>query len=201
MPNVVPITPFPEPPANGLEHHVALRRWGRRLARLFSCLLGLGVAFAGLVLTLGLAGGGAFLWLAPGAAYVGLAPTDVPGLVPFGELPAPTRWAYAATFALNATPALIVLADLRCVALAYAKGIAFGLDGVKRLRRVGLCLIACVLAPAIGHGLVLLAGHGVDLDWLHASSLYALVLAAVAVTLAEVARIGHAIQTDRDGFV
>lgn len=201
MPNVVPISPFPIPPNNDSEHHVALRRWGRRLARLCSGLLGLGVTFTGLVLALGLAGGGAFLWLAPGAAYVGVAPTDVPGLVPFGELPAPTRWAYAATFALNAIPALIVLAQLRCLALAYAEGIAFGLNGVRRLHLVGLCLVACAFAPAVGHGLVLQAGHGVDLDWLHASSLYDLVLAVVAVTLAEVARIGHAIQTDRDGFI
>ncbi|MGE8131897.1 DUF2975 domain-containing protein [Methylobacterium sp. NPDC080182] len=154
-----------------------------------------------MVLTLGLAGGGVFLWLAPGAAYIGLAPTDIPGLVRFGDLPTLTRWAYAATFALNSMPALMVLAELRCLALAYAEGIAFGLDGVKRLRRVGFCLVACAFTPAIGHGLVLLAGHGVDLDWLHASSLYALVLAAFAITLAEVARVGHAIQTDRDGFV
>ncbi len=64
-----------------------------------------------------------------------------------------------------------------------------------------LVLVAYALAPALGHAAVLLAGHGVDLEWLHASAFHALVLAAVVLVLAEVMRIGRAVEQDRDGFV
>lgn len=201
MSNILPLPSSPPRPAADTKARQAARCWGQRLAWLLGGLLGIGTAFAVALLTLGLVFEGAFLWLAPGAAYLGHAPTDVPGLVPFGDLPRPTRWAYAATFALDTTPVLAILVELRRLALAYAAGIAFSADAVKRLRRVGLWLVGYALAPAVGHGLVLLAGHGVDMAWLHASSFEAFVLAALAGAIAAVVREGHAIQLDRDGFV
>ncbi|MCJ2060814.1 hypothetical protein MKL09_30380 [Methylobacterium sp. J-048] len=201
MPNVVPLPAAPVPTEPADAPHPALRRQGRCLTWLLTVALGLTVLFAGAVLACGLLAGDAWLWLAPGAAFLGPPPPDMPGLVPFGALPRATRWAYAATFVLDTLPVILILAEARACARDFGIGIAFGATAPARMRRIALGLAAYALAPALGHGLVLLAGHGVDLAWLHASSLQAVVLAACCAALAEVARIGHAIARDLDGFV
>ncbi|MBE7202406.1 MAG: DUF2975 domain-containing protein [Parafilimonas terrae] len=176
-----------------------LSRLGRGLSWLLTVALTLTVMFACVVLACGLVGAG--LWLAPGRAILSAAPPDMPGVVPFRALPCATRWAYVATFVIDTAPVVLILAEARACARDYAQGIAFHAAGPDRMRRIAVGLAAFAVAPALGHGLVLLAGHGVDLDWLHASSLQALVLAACLLVLAEVGRIGHAIERDRDGFV
>lgn len=186
----------PEPPGS---HDAALSQLGRSLEWLLTGVLAVTVLFAGAVLVCGLVGAG--LWLAPGTAILGPAPAEWPGLVPFGALPRATRCAYAATFLLDTAPAILVLVEARACARDYGRGIAFEAEGPARMRRIALWLAAYAVAPALGHGLVLLAGNGVDMAWLHASSLQALVLAACLLVLAEVARIGYAVERDRDGFI
>ncbi|MCJ2116931.1 hypothetical protein MKK65_10180 [Methylobacterium sp. J-001] len=199
MPNVVPLpTAQTEPPETA---HPALHRQGRCLARLLTFALGLTVLFAVAVLACSLLAGDAWLWLAPGAAFLGPPPADTPGLVPFDALPQATRWAYAATFILDTLPVILILAEGRIWAKDVGAGIAFSAAGPARIRRIAVSLTDYAVAPALGHGLVLLAGHGVDVAWFHASSLHALVLAACLTVLAEVARIGHAAACDLDGFV
>ncbi|WP_244537121.1 hypothetical protein [Methylobacterium pseudosasicola] len=199
MPNVVPLPAAPAEPSDA--SHPALRRYGYNLAWLLTIALGLTVLFSIAVLACGVLAGDAWLWLAPGAAFLGPPPADTPGLVPFDALPRATRWAYAATFILDTLPVILILAEARACARAFGAGIAFGTAAPIRMRRIALGLAAYAVAPVLGHGLVLLAGHGVDLAWLHASSLQALVLAACLAVLAEVARIGHALARDLDGFV
>ncbi|MCJ2094885.1 hypothetical protein MKK67_20625 [Methylobacterium sp. J-072] len=199
MSNVVPLPAAQAEPSEA--SHPALRRHGRYLAWLLTIALGLTMLFAVAVLACGVLAGDAWLWLAPGTAFLGPPPADTPGLVPFDALPRATRWAYAATFILDTLPVFLILAEARACARDLSAGIAFGAAAPIRMRRIALGLAAYAVAPAFGHGLVLLAGHGVDLAWLHASSLQALVLAACCGALAEVARIGHAIARDLDGFV
>lgn len=201
MPNVVPMPAVPARDAPAEAAHPALRRQGRALAWLLSTVLSLTVLFAVAVLACGLLAGGTWLWLAPGAAFLGAPPPDTPGLVAFDTLPLVTRWAYVATFVLDIFPVVLMLAEARAGARDLGAGIAFGAAVPARIRRIAAGLAAYALAPAVGHGLVVLAGHGVDLAWLHASSLQALVLAACLGVLAEVARIGQVIASDLDGFV
>lgn len=199
MPNVVPL-PVVEVESAEAAHPV-LRRHGHCLAWLLTIALGLTVLFAVAVLACGLFAGDVWLWLAPGAAYLGPPPAATPGLVPFDALPRATRWAYAATFILEILPVILILVEARACARDFGAGIAFGAAAPNRMRWIALGLAAYAAAPALGHALVLLAGHGVDLAWLHGSSLQALVLAACCAVLAEVARIGHAIAQDLDGFI
>lgn len=201
MLNVVPLPAAPAPAKSAEAPHSALSRQGRCLVWLLTIALGLTMLFTVAVLACGLLAGDAWLWLAPGAAFLGPPPADTSGLVPFGALPRATRWAYAATFILDTLPVFLILTEARACARDLSAGIAFGAAAPARIRRIALGLAAYALAPALGHSLVLLAGHGVDLAWLHASSLQALVLAACCAALAEVARIGHAIARDLDGFV
>ena len=73
------------------------------------------------------------------------------------------------------------------------------MSGVSGESRSWFVLYA--LAPAFGHGLVSLAGHGVDLAWFHASSIHALLLAALFAVFAELVQVGRMIEQDRDGFI
>ena len=47
----------------------------------------------------------------------------------------------------------------------------------------------------------MLAGHGVDMAWFHASEAQALVMGAVLFVIAQVMEVGREIEQDRDGFV
>ncbi|MCJ2127194.1 hypothetical protein [Methylobacterium sp. J-077] len=199
MPNVIPLSAARAEPAEA--EHPAFRRYGYCLAWLLTVILGLTVLFAVAVLACGLLAGDVWLWLAPGAAFLGPPPPDTSGLVSFDALPLATRWAYAATFIFDTFPVILILAEARACARDFGAGIAFGPAAPARMRRIALGLAAHAVAPALGHGLVLLVGHGVDLAWFHASSVQALLLAACLAVLAEVARIGHAIARDLDGFV
>lgn len=201
MANVVPLAPPPAPDTPVECLHPALSHHGRRLAWLLTIALGLTVLFAVAILACGVFAGSSLLWLAPDAAFAGPPPPDTPGLVAFDGLPRATRWAYMATFLLDIIPVILVLIEARSCAQGFAAGIAFAAAAPTRMRRIALGLAAYALAPALGHGLVLMAGHGVDLAWFHASSLQALVLAVCLMALAEVVRIGHVIARDLDGFV
>ncbi|WP_083469256.1 DUF2975 domain-containing protein [Methylobacterium variabile] len=192
--------PSPQPDDEPLSR-ARLRRLADRLGRLVGLLIVPLAAFGITVLVLGLACGGAFLWLAPGAAYLGVAPEGVAGLVPFGALPWPTRLAYAATFVLTQAPLLLVLVDLRRLLRDFAGGATFAASQANRLRRIALWLVAAALAPGLGQALVAVAGHGVDRAWFHLSSVHALVFAALVAVLAALLRVGAAVERDRDGFV
>lgn len=199
MGDVIPFGPEVadnEPPPTG----VWWRRGSRALAHvvfLLACCLG---AFTAGVLVLGLACGGAFLSMGADAAYLGPAP-DLPGVVPFGALPPPTRAAYAVTLVLDTAPVLVVLAELRVLLHLYAAGHAFGPRHGSRVRRIAAGLAATAAAPLLGRALVLLAGHGVDVAWFHASAVEALVLAAALWLVAAAMDAGHAAEVDRGGFV
>lgn len=203
MPHVAPPCTVIHPSAADDEpaSRARLRRLAAGLARLSGALAVLLAVFGSAVLVLGLACGGAHLWLAPGAAYLGGPPEGVAGLVPFGALPRPTRLAYAAKFVLAQAPLLLALASLRGLLRGFAEGAAFAPAQAGRLQRIALWLVASALAPALGEGLVAAAGHGVDRAWFHAGSAYALLFAALLAVLAALLRVGGAIERDRDGFV
>ena len=201
MSSVIALPKRSVPPERGPESQGTLRKLAARIAPLLLVLLVFTTGFTATVLVLGFAFGGAFIWLAPGAAYLGFPPEEVSGLVPFGSLPLLTRLAYTATFLLTQTPVLCVLLDLRALLRGFARGATFTPNHVRRLRQIALWLVLYALAPAFGHGLVSLAGQGVDLAWFHASSIHALLLAALFAVFAELVQVGRMIEQDRDGFI
>ncbi|MDR7037190.1 hypothetical protein J2X36_001934 [Methylobacterium sp. BE186] len=201
MSNVVALPPVPKPPEPGSGQHPSLRILACRVGYLIHGLLAAGSVLFGAILVLGLVFDGALLWLAPDAAYLGLRPDGVDGLVSFGSLPWPTRLAYAASFILSKGPILLVLAEMRRWLSNLAAGLAFAPSDARRLRRMALWLAAYSGGPLLGHALVRIAGNGVDLAWFQGALIPALVLAAVLVVVAELLRVGHAVEQDRNGFV
>lgn len=183
--------PYPRP---------GMRRACRILAAVASILLLVTSAFVVGVLVLGLVFDGRLISLGPNAAYVGTAP-DLPGVVPFGALPGLTRAAYVATLVLDFAPVVVILTALRSLLRLYAVGRLFGAANTSAVRRIAIGLLAYAVAPAVGRGLVLLAGHGVDTKWLDPSMLHAAVLAAVLLVVANVMAAGDAAEQDRAGFV
>lgn len=201
MPNVVALSPRDEASQPEPEAYPVLQRCARYAARLVTVILGLTVAFTGLVLVLGLVFRGAFVWLAPGAGFVGALPEGVVGVVAFGELPWLTRLAYGTHFMLAQMPVLLVLYDLRALLHDLAAGRLFAAGHAPRLRRMAFWLFVYAAAPLIGQGLARAVGHGIDLAWFRTSALLALLLAALLIVFAELIRAGQAIKDERDGFV
>lgn len=181
--------------------HGRLRTRSRVLAHVVTIVFGGVLLFNGAVLTLGAAFGGALLSMGPDSTYLGEPPPGLPSIVPFGSLPLPTRLAYAATLVLDTAPALFALLHLRGLLRLYAAGTVFAAENAARIKRIGLGLVAYAAAPFLGHQLVALAGHGVDMGWFHASEAQALVLGAVLFVVAQVMEVGREIEQDRDGFV
>ena len=170
------------------------------LAGVITILLGGVLLFNGMILALGVLSHEA-LSIGPGHAYLGDPPPGLPGIVPFGSLPLPTRLAYAATLILETAPTLFALVNLRRLLRLYANGVVFAAENGVRIKRIGLGLVAYAVAPLLGHELVVLARHGVDMDWFHASEAQALVLGAILFVVAQVMEVGQEIEQDRNEFV
>jgi hypothetical protein len=180
--------------------HRRLQTRSRMLAHAVTVLIGGLLLFSGVILALGALSHEA-LSMGPDATYLGDSPPGLPGVVPFGSLPLPTRLAYAATLVLDTAPVLFALVNLRALLRLYAAGVVFAAENGARIKRVALGLVAFALAPFLGHELVVLAGDGVDMAWFHASEAQALVLGAVLFVIAQVMEVGREIEQDRDGFV
>jgi len=180
--------------------HRRLQARSRMLAHAVTVLLGGVLLFSGAIMALGALSHEA-LSMGPDATYLGDPPPGLPGVVPFGSLPLPTRMAYAATLILDTAPVLFALVNLRGLLRLYAAGVVFAAENGLRIKRVALGLVAYAVAPFLGHELVALAGYGVDVAWFHASGVQALVLGAVLFVIAQVMEVGRDIEQDRDGFV
>lgn len=170
------------------------------LAHIVAVLLGGVLLFNGVIMAMGVLAHEA-LGIGPGHAYLGDPPPGLPDIVPFGSLPLPTRLAYGATLILDTLPVLFALANLRGLLRLYAAGVVFAAENGARIKRIGLWLVAYATAPFLGHELAVLAGHGVGMDWFHASKAQALVLGAVLFVVAQVMEVGQEIEQDRNGFV
>jgi len=181
--------------------HQRLRARSQVLASVATVLLCSLVLFNAAILSLGVLFDGVFLSMGPDSTYLGEPPAGLPGIVPFASLPLPTRLAYAATLILDAAPVLFALRHLRSLLRRYAAGVVFATECGVHIKRIGLWLVAYGVAPFLGHQLVVLAGHGVDMDWFHASEVQALILGAVLFVIAQVMQVGSEIEQDRDGFV
>ena len=184
--------------------HRRLQSRSRILAGVVTALLGAVLLLNGVILAAGLSGalfGGTFLSMGPDSCYLGEPPPDVPGIVLIGSLPLATLLAYAATLLLNTAAAVFALLNLRGLLRLYAAGIVFAAENGTRIKHIALALAGYAVAPFVGHELVMLAGHGVDMNWFRASEPQALVLGAVLFVIAQVMEVGQEIEQDRNGFV
>lgn len=169
------------------------------------------VLFTGLAAALGLALAavlaavivyrGEGLRIGPTAVWIQAAPPWPAGSVAISALPLAQRLAYVLLGAVRAGPSLMVLLRLRRLFGLYAKGEVFEPENARQIRLIGLWLVVDALVPFAEHLIQSALGYEIDHHWFHLVSLQELVLGALVFIVAEVMRVGQAIEQDRGAFV
>lgn len=202
MSNVVAL----DPPAAEAEKpaHRRLRLMSKALALLFTGLTALPVLYVLAAAAVALCfsqyvqmnAEGAWLGVGPHGAQ----PPLQPGMVRFSDQPLATHLAGIADVTLAMTPFFFVFLHLRGLFRLYAAGTVFARDNAVHLKHIGLWLIAYPIVKLASNLIFRLAG-GLDHNWLHVTSLQALVLGLIVVAIAQVMECGREIEQEKDSFV
>jgi len=177
-----------------------LRRLSRGLSVLFQVLVGLALLWAvgGVLVTVFFASN---VQVGPEGAYLTFpASHDISGTVLLSEQPWLARIAGIVDVIIATTPIMFGLWHLRGLFRLYARGIVFARDNARHLKQIGLWLLAYPFAK-FGANMIFRAAGGTDLAWFSSTLIYALLLGAVVVVMAEVMAFGHEIEREREEFV
>ncbi len=189
------------PPVHGpamTPHHRRIRLASRGLAWLFSGLL----VVVGLIAAVLIAGvviypgddyriGSTAVWIGSGSA----------DSVAFHTLPLGQRLAYAVVGAVRIAPTLMIFWHLRRLFGLYATGVVFSRANASHIGWSGAWLAAYAVTPFLCHLFLASLGWEIDKNWLHLSSLQALILGALVFVIAQVMQVGREIEEDREAFV
>jgi hypothetical protein len=201
MSNIVYFEPSDAPAAIETPLRRRIRRNSRFLSALFGALFALtlifGAALAGAVVFYD----GPWLAAGPGGVWVGRAPDASAGLLPLRAFTFAQRLVGAFALTLLAAPAAFVFFHLRGLFRLYAMGAVFSAANARRIKHVGIGLLAYALAPFLANRLVWLAGVRIDPVWFHLDELQAAALGALLFVIADVMQFGREIEQERDGFV
>ncbi|MDO9223873.1 MAG: DUF2975 domain-containing protein [Caulobacter sp.] len=124
-----------------------------------------------------------------------------PDSVAFHSLSLPHRLVYAGVGAMRIAPSLMILWHLRALFGLYGRGEVFGRGNSRHIGRIGLWLCVYALSPFVCHLVLQATGYEIDRNWLHLSSLQALILGLLVFVIALVMQVGHEIEEDRKAFV
>ena len=102
---------------------------------------------------------------------------------------------------LLAAPAASIFFHLRGLFRLYARGVVFAAANARRIKHVGIGLLACALMPFLANRLVWPAGARIDPVWFHLDELQAATLGALLFVIADVMQFGREVEQERDGFV
>jgi hypothetical protein len=203
MANVLPLTrPPPTAPAAEAAAYRGVRLGSRVLVVLFTILAAAFAVMVAMLLVGVLAYHGEALRIGPTAVWI-TTPGEPPppDTIAIGALPLAQRIAYVFIGAARAAPSLAILLGLRRLFGLYARGVVFGRENARQIRRIGAWLIADAVIPFVEHLVQHALGYEIDRNWFHVVSLQELVLGALVFVIAEVMRVGHEIEQDRGGFV
>jgi hypothetical protein len=201
MSNVLPLIRAPSPPAPEAAAYRRIRLGSRALAGLFTVLAaGFAVVVAGLLVAVMVYRGEA-LRIGPTAVWVVTSGPAPAGSVAIASLPLVQRAAYVAIGAVRAAPSLAILLGLRRLFGFYARGVVFGRENARQIGWLGAWLAIDAGVPFAEHLVQQALGYEIDRSWFHMVSLQELVLGALVLVIAEVMRVGHEIEREREGFV
>lgn len=178
-----------------------IRLLSRVLAILFTGLLGLTILAHTTILSVGL-----FLpdhiYTGPAGAELVLSSADKAtiGMVALSTQPLITRLAGAVDLVLAAIPIMLILWHLRALFLLYAAGTVFSRENAAHLKHIGIWLIAFLPLKFLAN-MIFQAAGGLDTKWLHASGVYAVILGAIVLVIAQVMEVGREIEQERSEFV
>jgi len=195
MSTVIQLAPAPPAPP---PHHLRLQRASRWLSWLFTGLLAL-VGLAAAILIAGLvAYPGDDYRIGSNAVWIG---NGSPDSVAFHSLSLPHRFAYAAVGAVRIAPSLMIFWHLRALFGLYGRGEVFGRANGRHIGRIGVWLCAYAVTPLLCHLFLSATGYEIDRNWMHLSSLQALVLGLLVFVIAQVMQVGREIEEDRKAFI
>ncbi|HEX2591163.1 MAG TPA: DUF2975 domain-containing protein [Rhizomicrobium sp.] len=200
MSNVLTIDNIDAVNRNG-EHR--MRLLSRGLTWVFTALLGFIAltVLTGLVVSLFFP---AYVEIGPNGGELELQPftpaTLDHGMTWLAALSLSTRLAGIADIVIMSVPLALVVFNLRGLFRLYAAGIVFANENAQHLKRIGLWLIAYPFAKFGANMLFQLFG-GPDRAWFSSTLLFALLLGAIVVVIAQVMEMGHAIERERAEFV
>jgi hypothetical protein len=178
-----------------------LRRLSNGLAIFFSALMGFAIAWAG----------AAFLFCFPlndhvrmnsGGAFIDLPALSHPvaGTIIFSTQPFIAHLAGFVDVSIATAPLLATSWHLRSLFRLYSNGIVFGRENAVHLKHVGLWLCVYPFLKFAANIIFQMAG-GADKRWFHAEILYALLLGAVVIAIAQVMEFGRDIEQDNAEIV
>ena len=121
--------------------------------------------------------------------------------IPISELPLRVRILAVVNLGLLQWGSLaLIFFYCRNLFRLYEQGEVFAPENIACLRHLALWLVIWGVAPAIGHQIATLSGV-LDVGWLRASSLGAIVLGGFLFILAKVIDLGREIETDRARYI
>jgi hypothetical protein len=201
MADVLPLSRAPAPPEAEARLYRRIRLGSRGLAWLFAGLAMTYAAFVAVLMVGVIAYHGPNLRIGPTGVWLGTGDLAPSGSIPFYVLPLGQRIAYLGVGAVRAAPTLAIFLGLRRLFALYAKGEVFGGENARQIQMIGAWLVADAVIPFAEHLVQRAAGIEIDHSWAHMVSLQELVLGALVFIVAEVMRVGHEIERDREGFV
>lgn len=178
-----------------------IRRRSRAFAGLFTLALALAIAFAALLATAALVYDGPLLAFGPGGIHVAPSPAEAARLLPLSAFSFAQRLIGAFALTLLTGPPIFIFAHLRRLFQLYATGSVFAPANARRIKAVGLGLIAYSAAPFLANRAITAAGVTLDPVWFHVDEVEALIVGALLFVIADVMRFGREIEQERDGFV
>jgi hypothetical protein len=122
------------------------------------------------------------------------------GFIPISTWPMMTRLAGGADLAIATLAPFFMLFNLRRLFRLYAKGSVFARENADTIRLIGLWLLLYLPLKFLSNWVFVAAG-GMDHAWLHATGIYAFILGAIVVFIAQVMELGHEIEKEHGEFV
>lgn len=201
MNNVLPLVRPPAEPGPETRLYRRIRLGSRVLVVLFSVLASAFALALAALLVAALVYRGEALRIGPTGVWVEASKPWQPGTIAISALPFAQRLVYVFLGAARAAPSIAILVGLRRLFDLYARGVVFARENARQIRLVGLWLVIDAVVPYAEHVIQHALNYEIDHDWFHVVSLQELVLGALVFVVAEVMRVGHEIEQEREAFV
>jgi hypothetical protein len=123
------------------------------------------------------------------------------GYVSVAGLPPIQRLAHVAVAPIVALPGLMIFWNLRQLFRLYGQGTVFAEANARRIKHLGLWLVASALQPLVTTTVLAAVHMRIDQNWFHGDTIPKIVLGGVVYVIGMVMAVGHEIEQVRGQFV
>lgn len=201
MADILPLTRIAEAPAPEAALYRRIRLASRALVALFTVLAGAYALLATVLIMMMFFDPVGVLRIGPSGTFLEFSGHGSADTVAIARLPLAHRLCFVPVALARAAPSLAILLGLRALFGLYARGIVFSPRNALQIRLIGVWLVVDALMPFVLHIIQNSLGIEIDRAWLHMVGLQELVLGALVFVIAEVMRVGHEIEQEREAFI